>query len=84
MTKTPYEIRLDLLAMAQSIISENNFLERNRLEQNWQHNRELDIIAAQKGAGSATPLASFPEFKKTSETEIIAMAQKLNEFISNS
>ena len=35
MSKTPYELRYNLLMMAQSIISENLMNDRIRLENDW-------------------------------------------------
>lgn len=75
MTKTPYELRYDLLAMAQSILSEQNMNERIRIENDW--NMECDIIRTKGG--------HFPKFPKVPQydaDQVIAMAEKLNEFVS--
>jgi hypothetical protein len=81
MSKTPYEIRLELLSMAQSILTENMFAERNRLENDWQTVREMAIINTQRGNMAAVP--AFPQLPTISSDEIIALASKLNEFVSN-
>lgn len=82
MSKTPFEIRLDLLAMAQSVLTDNIFQERNRLEQDWHAAREIGTIKAQKGDVS-TPVPAFPTLPTISEDEIIRLAKKLNDFVSN-
>lgn len=81
MSKTPYEIRLELLSMAQSILTENMFAERNRLENDWQTVREMAIINTQRGNMASVP--AFPQLPTISSDEIIALASKLNEFVSN-
>lgn len=82
MSKTPYEIRLELLSMAQSILTENMFAERNRLENDWQTQRELAMIEAQRGVTNRR-IPSFPSLPIISSDEVIALATKLNEFVSN-
>jgi hypothetical protein len=82
MSKTPYEIRLELLSMAQSILTENMFAERNRLENDWQTQRELAMIEAQRGVGHRK-IPDFPSLPIISSDEVIALASKLNEFVSN-
>jgi hypothetical protein len=77
MTKTPYELRYDLLAMAQSILSEQNMNERIRIENDW--NMECDKLRK-----FDTP--NYPKFPKVPQydaEQVIAMAEKLNEFVSN-
>lgn len=81
MSKTPYEIRLELLSMAQSILTENMFAERNRLENDWQTIREMAMINTQRGNMSTVP--EFPQLPTISSDEIIALATQLNEFVSN-
>lgn len=81
MSKTPYEIRLELLSMAQSIVTENMYAERMRLENDWQTLREMAIAGANSGQwAQVTP---FPNMPTISSDEIIALASKLNEFVSN-
>jgi hypothetical protein len=81
MSKTPFEIRLELLSMAQSILTENMYAERNRLENDWQTIRELNIIEAQRG--NRVAVISYPTLPTISSDEIISLATKLNEFVSN-
>lgn len=83
MTKTPFEIRYDLLAMARDILLERMISERTRLENDWNVERELAFIAAHDGK-SAVKVPSFPKMPDLSEDEIVSLATKLNEFVSNS
>jgi hypothetical protein len=83
--KTPFELRYDLLAMAKDILTERMMGERMRLENDWQSERELAYISKQK-AKDGDPVRTVPAFPKMpelSEDEIISMAAKLNEFVSN-
>ena len=71
MSKTPYEIRLDLLRLAKETLFEPYHCERSNLEQQWNAARDVN------------PHAVFPEMPLAPSTEdIIAQAKKLNEFIS--
>lgn len=70
MSKNPYEIRLELLSMAQSILMEQLMNERIRLENDWN---------AKKEKGSDVP---FPYIPSVNSDEIIAVAEKLNKFVS--
>lgn len=71
MSKSPYEIRLDLLRLAKESLFEPYFYERSNLEQQWSAARDVN------------PSAPFPSMPKAPTTEdIIAEAKKLNEFIS--
>ena len=78
---TPFELRFDLLDMAKDILTERMMGERMRLENDWQSERELAYIAAQNKEPFKVP--SFPNMPVLSEDEIISMAAKLNEFVSN-
>jgi len=81
MTKTPYELRFDLLAMAQSILSEKNMNERIRIENDWNIQCEKTRILHDKGRDAEFPL--FPSVPIFNEDQVIAMAEKLNKFVSN-
>ena len=81
MTKTPYELRYNLLEMAQSIINENLMNGRIRLENDWNGLRELAIAAAERGVQSTVP--AFPEIPKMDPNAVIEMAKLLNNFVSN-
>lgn len=83
--KTPFELRFDLLNLAQSILSEKAFVERQRLENDWNVRRELLMIDAhnQEKLSSITP-EPFPVMTSVNADEIIELARKLNDFVSNS
>jgi hypothetical protein len=76
MSKTPYEIRLELLGMAQSILMEQTMNERIRLENDW--NMMCEYV---RSSGGSFP--SFPEVSNVTAENVIAMAEKLNGFVSN-
>ena len=71
MNKTPYEIRLDLLHLAKNSLFESIHTKRSILEMQWSANREFN---------PNEPFPEMPEFPRSEE--IIAEAQKLNEFVS--
>ena len=72
MSKSPYEIRLDLLRLAKESLFEPYFYERSNLEMQWNAARDVN------------PNAAFPTMPVAPTTEdIIAQAKKLNEFVSN-
>ena len=81
MTKTPYELRYDLLAMAQNIITENLMNERIRLENDWNVKRDLVIEAASRGVQATVP--PFPAIADIDVNKVIEMAKTLNNFVSN-
>ena len=81
MTKTPYELRYDLLAMAQNIITENLMNERIRLENDWNVKRDLVVEAASRGVQSTVP--PFPEIPLLKANSVIELAKILNNFVSN-
>lgn len=81
MTKTPYELRYELLAMAQSIVSENLMSERIRLENDWNFEREKISRRIEMGDTSAS-LPPFPRMPEINVLNIIALATTLNQFVS--
>ena len=76
MSKTPFEVRLELLQLAQTILNEKAFAEKNRLEQDWFADREIAM------ANHTSPRA-FPKAPTVNSEDLIELAQKLNEFVSN-
>lgn len=80
MSKTPYEIRFDLLAMAQSIITENLMNERIRLENDW--NVSCEKIRTSAIIGKQANFPPFPNVPNVDPNQIIDLAKKLNEFVS--
>jgi len=72
MSKTPYEVRLELLKLAQGILSDPVYSNRDTMINEWEHRKELD---------KTIPFPTFPKFPTTED--IIEEAEKLNKFISN-
>lgn len=82
MSKTPYEIRLDLLAMAQGILSEQNINKRIQLENDWNMDCERVRINADR-TQTAPTFQKFPDVPNYTDDAVISMAKKLNDFVSN-
>ena len=80
MSKTPYELRFDLLAMAQSILTEQSMNTRIKIENDWNMACEKARILHDKGRDAEFP--AFPSVPFLDEDQVIAMAEKLNEFVS--
>ena len=71
MSKTPYEIRLDLLRLAKESLFEPYFYARSNKELEWSAQRDVN------------PSAPFPVMPTAPTSEdIISEAKKLNEFVS--
>ena len=81
MSKTPYELRYELLMMAQSIITENLMNERIRLENDWNVKRDLVMEATSRGVTAVVP--PFPNITTIDVNQVIEMAKTLNNFVSN-
>ena len=78
MSLSAFEIRLELLKMAQGLVSDEYSYRRSAALEQWQ----IQVEAARL-AGSALPnMPELPPFP--SESEIIAKANTLNGFVSNS
>ena len=75
--KNPFEIRLELIQIANSILSDQNWAERNRIIDDYNTAREVVM----KNGEGRMPFA--PKVPTVSEDDIIALARKLNEFVSN-
>ena len=71
-----YEIRLELLKLAQSIESERIWGERQRLEQDWNAIRESRMVK------DIVP-PPFPVLPVTTFSDIVTVAEELNKFVSN-
>ena len=73
---TPFEIRLDLLKMAQSMLEQDYYAKREQISNEYATKCEVAKIH-----GSEIPAhPGFPPYP--SETDIIAKAQVLNGFVS--
>ena len=80
MGKTPYELRYELLMMAQSILTENLMNERIRLENDWNLEREKASIALSQNKDVSLP--PFPNVPNIDPQKIIDLAETLNKFVS--
>ena len=82
MSKTPYELRTDLLSMAIGIASEKHYQENQRRTSDWE--KECETLNYLMHTENVT--ANFPKAPvSTSATaeEIIEVANKLNDFVTN-
>lgn len=82
MSKTPYELRFELLQMAQSILIENSITERMRIENDWNMGCERARSYSEL-MHTALEFPPFPKVPKITENDIISVAKTLNEFVSN-
>lgn len=75
---SPFEIRLDLLKMAENNLVQKYHMEKDAIQQNW-----LADCENMRAKGEDTrPCPELPNFP--TEIEIIAKAKVLNQFVSNS
>lgn len=81
MGKTPYELRYELLAMAQSILTENLMNDRIRLENDWGLEREKASIRLSNGETNVY-LPPFPNVPVLDPSKIVELAETLNKFVS--
>lgn len=72
MSKTPYEIRLDLLKLANEVLTTPIFNQRDALIQEWHVHRE---------SNPALPMPKLPSFPST--TQVLEQAKALNDFVTN-
>lgn len=77
MSKTPYELRYELLMMAQSIINSNIMNERLRLENDW----HMECDKLRKFESPNYP--KFPVVPAIDANSVIELAKILNNFVSN-
>ena len=75
MSKTPYEIRLELLTLAKDILQAPIYELRNKLSDEY-HSKLTDANRAD------LPFPTMPDFPST--TDIISHAEELNKFVSGS
>ena len=74
---TPFEIRLELLKMAQGLLLEEYHSNRDRLTNEW----HVKVESAKLNGQAIPDHPAFPTYP--TENEIIAKAQALNGFVSN-
>lgn len=73
---TPFEIRLELLKLAKEMLGEDYFARREVIHNNWQ-------TACENARQRGEPLPWQPDYSAyPNETEIIAKASVLNDFVS--
>ena len=74
---TPFEIRLELLKMAKELLLEDYYSNKDRLINEWQ-------VKVESAKLNGQPIPDHPAFPAyPSENDIIAKAQTLNGFVSN-
>ncbi len=77
MSKTPFEIRLELLKMAKEMLEQDYFAKREQISSDW--NSQVSLAMS----SNSSSLPTHPEFPSyPSEMDIIAKAHVLNSFIS--
>lgn len=79
MSKTPFEIRLDLLRLANEILSTPIHVKRESAMQEYHSSRET--YPGESGPRNPLPFPTLPEFPTTEE--VLAEANKLRSFIDN-
>lgn len=77
MSKTPFEIRLELLKMAQDMLATDYHSQKERLTSEW--HAKISLCQAEQKELPAHP--SIPPFPTASD--IIEKAKVLNAFVSN-
>lgn len=75
MSKTPYEIRYNLLEMAKSMCENNWNAQRDAVMMEW--NIQTDIARE-----TGQPIPSIPKIKPLVEDDFIRVAETLNVFVS--
>jgi hypothetical protein len=78
MSKTPYEIRLEVLKMAQDTEMQNFFANREALINNWQ----IQVETARLKNEMPPAMPEMPQFP--TQEAVVSKAQFLGEFINNS
>ena len=76
MSMTPYEIRLELLKMAQGLVSDEYSYNRSAKLEQWQTQVEAAKIAGQE----SPDIPELPPFP--TEADIVKKAEALNLFVS--
>ena len=78
MSKTPYEIRLELLKLAKESLIEPVFSHRDALIRQWEASRV--VFPNETAPRNPEPFPTLPDFPST--TDIIVKAEELNRFVS--
>jgi len=77
MSKTPYEIRLELLKLANEILCTPVFQNRESKLQEWHASRET--YANETAPRNPLPFPTLPDFP--SSTDIVSKAEELKKFV---
>jgi hypothetical protein len=77
MSKTPFEIRLELLKMAKEMLEADYFSQKELILRDWENGHEA---ARNNNYVHMPTIPTLPVFP--SESAVIAKAKLLNEFIS--
>lgn len=81
MSKTPYEIRLELLKLAKDSLYEPVFQKRQNLYEEFMSKREVFVgMTGPTPEQLALQFPTMPDFPSTDD--IVAQAEKLNQFVS--
>ena len=81
MSKTPYEIRLELLKLAKDSLYEPVFQKRQNLLEEFQSKRE--VFVGMSGPTEEQLVLQYPVMPDFPSTDdIVAQAEKLNNFVS--
>lgn len=76
MSMTPFEIRLELLKMAQRMASDEYSYSRSAALEQWQ----TQVSASQVAGVESPPMPPLPIFP--TENDIVKRAEQLNQFVS--
>ena len=77
MSKTPFEIRLEILDMAKGIVMEDYYAKQNWIREKW----EFESSTARDTGGALPIRPENPEFP--SSEQILEKAKELKAFIDN-
>jgi hypothetical protein len=84
MSKTPFDIRENLLHLALTILTSKIEAERTRIEYDWSMKRESWSRKFDSSIGKTKEESpEFPALPFITTEEVIEEAKKLNDFISN-
>jgi hypothetical protein len=82
MTKTPYEIRLELLKLSKDILSEKFYNKREAVERQYQS--DLDNWQKNYAIGKIEDKVEYPNLQyNITHKNVVELATQLNEFVSN-
>jgi hypothetical protein len=81
-SKTPYEIRAELLSLAQGIVSEQHHVQNDKTQRDWE--KECDVCTfLMSTTNSEVGYPKAPVVTTASVDEVLEAAKKLNEFVTN-